>query len=303
MTYPAGIAALTVKTDGPDQPILAAHPNALKTALDEFRAVIGDTPQGAVADLQTRLAVLLGTDGKLNDFGQIRVVGKDGCKYSTIQSAIDSITDASSSKPYSVLVLPGVYTENVTTKPYVSVVALSDLNPIFFDSTPLGFCEIDSVDGGSVLNLNGGLLSGFIVLESHNYSAVRLVNYSPQLKNVYVVSEGEASLFTRVASELYATNCGFRGGYGSEQLTLNGGIHRFERCHFLSYEDTGLFDLSGFSQIHAHYCEFNSGSGANVIAASQKLYARFCQFSVAPSGAGTIDLGTMNGTCCDSIPL
>jgi hypothetical protein len=45
-----------------------------------------------------------------------------GGSYQTIQAAIDSITDASASKPYVVRVPPGIYDEAITLQDYVSLV-------------------------------------------------------------------------------------------------------------------------------------------------------------------------------------
>lgn len=53
---------------------------------------------------------------------QIVTVAKSGGMYSTIQAAIDAITDATSTKQYVVLIAPGVYTEDVTGKPFVHLV-------------------------------------------------------------------------------------------------------------------------------------------------------------------------------------
>jgi len=50
---------------------------------------------------------------------QIKTVAATGADYSTIQAAINSITDASASKPYILEIAPGVYTENLTLKNYV----------------------------------------------------------------------------------------------------------------------------------------------------------------------------------------
>ena len=52
---------------------------------------------------------------------QIVTVAKDGGQFTSIQSAIDSITDNSSSKRYVVLIGPGEYTENVVMEEYVSL--------------------------------------------------------------------------------------------------------------------------------------------------------------------------------------
>ena len=52
---------------------------------------------------------------------QVRTVAKSGGDFTSIQAALDSITDASSSKPYLVSVGPGTYPEQVTLEPYVTV--------------------------------------------------------------------------------------------------------------------------------------------------------------------------------------
>lgn len=53
--------------------------------------------------------------------GQARLVCKSGCPYSTIAAAMASITDASNTKRYTVLVYPGDWNEGVTAASYVSI--------------------------------------------------------------------------------------------------------------------------------------------------------------------------------------
>lgn len=60
-------------------------------------------------------------DKIMQDPAQIVTVAKSGAMYTTIQAAINAITDASSTKQYVVEVAPGVYTENVTSKDYVFI--------------------------------------------------------------------------------------------------------------------------------------------------------------------------------------
>jgi hypothetical protein len=52
-------------------------------------------------------------------YGGVVVVAKSGGDFESVQSAIDSIADAGADNPYLVWIAPGVYSETVTTKPYV----------------------------------------------------------------------------------------------------------------------------------------------------------------------------------------
>jgi hypothetical protein len=69
----------------------------------------------------------------------------------TIQAAISSITDASSTKPYAVLVFPGIYTETFAVAPWTYVTGVSRdavfLNPVTANWISAGFAT-GTQDGG-----------------------------------------------------------------------------------------------------------------------------------------------------------
>jgi hypothetical protein len=62
-----------------------------------------------------------GGSGGGTSYQQVKVVAKSGGGYTSIQSAIDSISDASETKRYLIQVMPGKYTEQITMKSWVDV--------------------------------------------------------------------------------------------------------------------------------------------------------------------------------------
>jgi len=80
-------------------------------------------------------------DWEINDFREKNIikVSQAGAHFSSVKSAIDSITDASSTNQYIVLVGPGVYTEDtINMKPYVSVQGYGTLVTVINPSDSTG---------------------------------------------------------------------------------------------------------------------------------------------------------------------
>lgn len=61
------------------------------------------------------------------NYAQTVTVAKSGGDYTSVQAAIDSISDASAIKPYTVLIYPGTYTEDITMEAWVSLRGVGDL--------------------------------------------------------------------------------------------------------------------------------------------------------------------------------
>jgi hypothetical protein len=62
--------------------------------------------------------------GGLNKYAQVVNVSPSGGQFTSIQSAINSITDASATKSYAVQVQSGIYNESITMKEYVDLVGV-----------------------------------------------------------------------------------------------------------------------------------------------------------------------------------
>ena len=69
--------------------------------------------------------------------------------YSTIQAAINSITDASPTKPYGVYIYPGKYQETVTLKSYVSLIGGGIDDVIIMGNGTLPVITGPATDNGS----------------------------------------------------------------------------------------------------------------------------------------------------------
>lgn len=58
------------------------------------------------------------------DLNQVRTVSQGSFGFTSIQDAIDDIADADATKPYVVYIYPGIYDEQVTLTPYISLVGV-----------------------------------------------------------------------------------------------------------------------------------------------------------------------------------
>ncbi len=56
---------------------------------------------------------------RIQNYGNSITVAKTGAQFSTITEALDSITDASISNPYNIIIYPGTYVESIVLKSYV----------------------------------------------------------------------------------------------------------------------------------------------------------------------------------------
>jgi hypothetical protein len=154
--------------------------------------------------------------GKGTAYQNMVIVAKSGGDYTTIQSALNSITDASASNPYLIWVGPGVYTEDVTMKPYVDIEGAGELatkitrggwndslagTVIGTNNAELRFLTVESVGGttNAVAIYNGGTSPRLthITLNvsggTHNYGIANYNSSSPMMTDVTVTVSGGTS--------------------------------------------------------------------------------------------------------------
>lgn len=121
--YPGTLDSFSTKVDKVDL-YMAAHMNDVQAAIVAVETELGTHPAGSAADLKTRLAIRIANDGKIKQPQQVVTVAKANADYTVIQNAIDSISDQGASKPYTVLLFPGIYAEAVTLKDYVNLIGV-----------------------------------------------------------------------------------------------------------------------------------------------------------------------------------
>ena len=124
INYPGSLDEFVAKIDGEGEWVYSAHMNKVQQILLAIETELGTNPAGSLTDVKTRLAVMLNDNGTLKQPAQVVTVGSLRCHFTTIQAAINSISDAASNKIYTVLVYPGFYNEVITLKNWVNVVAV-----------------------------------------------------------------------------------------------------------------------------------------------------------------------------------
>ena len=238
----------------------AAHMNNVRAFIRDMTAAIGTDPQGNCTDLTTRLVDVVSADGKPITPSRIVTVAKDNGQFESIQDAIDSITDASPNKRYTILVYPGIYTENISPKEYVDIVGASmimqdyesAIDPVAQIQPASGHC-IDNT-GASNLRMSNILFkfTDASVITSSRELSVHLVNCK-----VYGSSATVPALFDTGYCDIHARNCSFQLSQNSHPLIkFNDGInrsvnYRFIGCHIrgsiepvIAGDNTVYFDLS-----------------------------------------------------------
>lgn len=111
-----GMPGITDITDRLDTRLLSLTSGAEVTEISDDTTLADDSATALV----TEHAVKTYTDIKLygDNFKTVNAAG--GAMFTTVQAAVDSIDDASSSKIYAIYIFPGTYIEQITTKPYIN---------------------------------------------------------------------------------------------------------------------------------------------------------------------------------------
>jgi hypothetical protein len=122
-------------------------------------------------------------------YAQTVVVAKSGGDFTSVQAALDSITDASASKHYLVWVGPGTYNERVQMKSFVDIEGAGELATRITASGGTGF----SANSSTVSGANDAELRYLTVENTGSGTdamAIFNASASPRLSNVTATSAG-----------------------------------------------------------------------------------------------------------------
>ena len=152
------------------------------------------------------------------------IVAQSGGDFTAIQDALDSITDASDANRYLVRVMPGVYTETVTMKPYVDIEGSGEL------VTRITFTGSGSGNTGTVVGADDAELRSLTVENTGgNTSAIAIYNSSvaPRLTHVTANASGGSGNYSvyNSSSSPTMTNVTASASGGS---SVNYGVFNYE---------------------------------------------------------------------------
>ncbi|MGH2522846.1 MAG: hypothetical protein ACRDH2_10125, partial [Anaerolineales bacterium] len=120
-------------------------------------------------------------------YQNVVVVAKSGGDFTSIQAALNSITNASATNPYLVWIAPGVYAETVTMKPFVDIEGAGEL------LTKITAAGSASVNTGTVMGASNAELR-FLTVENTggNTYATAIYNNaaSPRISHVAASASG-----------------------------------------------------------------------------------------------------------------
>lgn len=135
------------------------------------------------------------------DLTQVRTVSKGAFGFTSIQDAIDDITDADAARPYTVYVYPGIYTEQVTMKPFVS---LRGVDP---ESVIVTFTGNNN---GTIIGASDTMIASLTVELSDVDTEWGIVFTDPERAAIKDVNLRGASEYAYTSNGVKATGTGYR---------------------------------------------------------------------------------------------
>jgi hypothetical protein len=155
-------------------------------------------------------------------YQNVVIVAKSGGDFTTIQGALDSITDASSTNHYLVWVAPGTYTEQVTMKQYVDIEGAGEL------ATEITYAGSAASGTGTLIGANNAEVRSLTVKNTGGNAYAKAIynnSASPRLTNITASASGgttsNAGVYNSNSSSPTMTNVTATGTNGIESY----GVH------------------------------------------------------------------------------
>lgn len=294
--YPGSLDSFSTKVDKVDR-YMAAHMNDVQAAIVAAETELGTNPAGSAADLKTRLAVRIADDGKIKQPQQLVTVGKTNADYTTIQAAIDAISDAADNKRYTVLLFPGIYAEQVTLKDHVDLVGISPYTcRIEYNAYGavqlltgtshihnLGIYGLIGEEAHAVYIGGGHLYVDNCILTSNGCSANGVSNEAGNatIRNTLIgfAIEGGTMIFQASAGFTHVYNTAFVGDrHGTVGMRVSDGTLLALSCTL--YASTGLYADGGSAEIYNSNLQA-TGAYAIYLAYSTTVKLQNCTLTAA----------------------
>ena len=174
-------------------------------------------------------------------YAQIVVTAKSGGDYTTVQAAIDSITDEAADKRYAVVIYPGEYVENITMAAYIDLIGIDR-----------EICIISQTTGVTLTgNANAHIMNLTIKNTSATWDHYALVGAGMTIRDCKILGEN-GEILTYGAFNIYNShmiNTNVVSGSCPAQLTekWNG---RMQDCYLYCQRASGTYQCYA---IHIRY--------------------------------------------------
>jgi len=225
--------------------VTAADHNAQSGFIRDITKTLGINPHGEAVDVAARLSAIDILLASPSAPAHTVIVAKSGGHFSTIQAAINSITDNNPGNEYLILVYPGLYTENLTLKQNIHISAYLPEMTALDGSVTLSaqgdgiiyFNLFVATSQSPALNLNGGDTAFYLLsrLESWSGIAINLTNQTFYAKDAII--RGWTRSIASTGSYIHLRNCILSTGqYDASAyiVTVNGGDLKAGYCIFHS---------------------------------------------------------------------
>ncbi len=218
--------------------------------------------------------------GKGTPYARVVVVAKSGGDYTSVQSAINSITDEADDKRYLVWVAPGTYTERVTTAAYIDVAGSGE------STTTIQSTAGASASAGAVVTVGGTGTIRDLTISNRDAGGTHAVGLYALNKDAFTVRDVTIDVHegTTQSDGIYLDASG--GTY--KHVTVTTGNEAEALAHGINLEngaDAELIDSDVTAEGLSCYGTRQNGSTSLTLTRSDVL----CTGSTSATGVGLVD--------------